>query len=190
MAADAKTSVAPSPPTGFTIVPVLITSVTSSADKAVFEGAVETAIQNIEAKITTNETIKIDFGYGVMPYDGSSAGAGGAESIGNTAAFTWTQVYNAAEKIENSASASATQKAAAALLTSDNAKYGAVLNNDMISVTRAEALALGLPTTPFTTGSNAYDGWVALGSGTVRLGAEQPQRTKTPSALSSMRLPR
>src|ERR1700722_16324227 len=103
--------------TGFTIIPHWDPPVLNSPDRAKFEGAVEKAIANIEAKVTTNETIKIDFGYGVIPYNGgSSTGGGGAESIGNTATFSWTQVYDAFEKEAKSASASAVQKAAAALL--------------------------------------------------------------------------
>ena len=184
VAANAKTSVAPSPPTGFTIIPVWDKSITSSADEALVESAVEKAIRYFEEKITTKETITIDFGYGIMPYDDSSTGAGGAESIGNTAGFTWTQVYNAAEKIENSATASATQKAAAALLKSDNAKYAAALNNGMISVTLSEALALGLPTTRFS--SSSYAGWVGLGSGPWDW-AQNNSNAKTPSAQWSMR---
>ena len=161
-AANAKASAVTSTPTGFTIIPVWDSSITTSADEALVEGAIETAIRYFEQKITTKETITIDFGYGIMPYDGSSTGQGGAESVGNTVAFTWTQVYDAAEAIENSATASATQKAAAALLKTDNAKYAAALNSGMIDVTMSEALALGLPTTGFT---GSYAGWVGLGSG-------------------------
>ncbi len=168
---------------GFTIVPTWDASVLNSPDKALFEAAAETAIKKIESVISTNETIKIDFGYGVMPYDDSSTGIGGAESIGNSFAYTWTQVYNAAKAIESSATASAVQKAAAALLTSDNAKYAAVLNGDMMDITRAQALALGLPTSPLTTGTNGYDGWVALGSGPFDWAQNNPNQEDAVSAL-------
>jgi hypothetical protein len=168
--------------TGLTIIPVWDKSVLDSPDKVEFEDAVEKAIANIEAKITTKETIKIDFGYGVMPYDDSSTGPGGAESVGNTAPYSWTQVYDAFEKIAKSASASAVQKAAAALLTKDNAKYAAVLNNDMMDVTEAEAKALGLSLAGFA-GSGPYDGWVGLGSGPFDWAQNNPNQEDAVSAF-------
>jgi hypothetical protein len=181
-AAEVKTPTA-TVTTGFKIIPVWDSSVLNSPEKSLVEAAVEAAIGKIEAVITTNQTIKIDFGYGVMPYDRTSAGVGGAESIGNSAAYTWTQVYNAAKTVEGSASASAVQKSVAALLTSDNAKYAAVLNNDMMDVTRSEAMALGLPVAALTTGQNAYDGWVALGSGPFDWAQNNPNQEDAVSAM-------
>jgi hypothetical protein len=183
VAAGVKTSAQAASPSGLTIVPSWDASVLDSPDKSEFESAVDTAIAKIEALVTTTETISIDFGYGIMPFDGSSAGVGGGESIGNSSAYTWTQVYDAAEAIESSASASHVQKAAAALLTVDNTKYSTLLNSDLIDVTRAEALALGLPTNPLTTGPNGYDGWVALGSGPFDWAQNDPNDEDAVSAL-------
>jgi hypothetical protein len=120
-----------------------------------YTAAVTTAVNFYENLIATPITVSLSFGWGEV--NGSLIGSGAlAESEHYTANYTWSQLYAALEAADTT---SATQKAAAALLASENTADGAAFAKDTFVLATPEAAALGL-----NTGSAPIAGFVGMNS--------------------------
>lgn len=105
-----------------------------------YQAAIKTAVDFFENTITTNMTVNLTF-------DWAALGSGDlAQNVSEYGGYTYSQVYNAIQRIDGASTASPVQQAAAALLaknfsTSDPTHGGQFL------LTAAEADELGLDST-------------------------------------------
>ena len=120
-----------------------------------YQQALNTAIDFFESTITTNITVTLDFDYAPTTNPGD-VGESNTEYYG----YNYSQVYNAIQNVDDAPTASATQKAAAALLSANFPTDPT--NGGQFWISFADARALGLNTSAAPAG--LADGTVTLDS--------------------------
>lgn len=144
----------------FVIKPIFDSSILNAGSVLTgeLEAAINTAIQSIEATIVTNETLSIDFGYGVMVFEGTSTPVTSlGESTYSINSYTYGDVRT--DLTAHAAGIPALSGIAATLPTTDPT------NGGTIDVADAEADALGLisGTNAGTVGAVGISSTLALG---------------------------
>ena len=122
-----------------TIVPTFDSSVTNSVDATGYEAAVDTAINFFEQHFTTAYNVVVDLTFSFNNSIGTAVG----ENVSNYLSYSYGQVYNAIQKVDGAATATATQRQAAATLAS---QFGSTdpTGGGNFWLTTADARALGL----------------------------------------------